>query len=59
MSRVTSKPRAKLSLQKRVELFGRMTRRIDQLPPIKPTAAGEGRGWTRDDLYADRLNKRK
>lgn len=34
-----------------------MTKRIDKLPPVKPTALGEDRGWTREDLYDDRLER--
>jgi len=57
MFTVSSKPRPKLSLRKRLALFDEMTKRIDQLPPVKPAAPGEGRGWTREDLYADRLDR--
>ncbi|MBI1910338.1 MAG: hypothetical protein HYS22_09255 [Deltaproteobacteria bacterium] len=34
-----------------------MTRRIDQLPPIKLLEAGKGRGWTREDLCPERLDR--
>lgn len=50
-------PRPKLSLQKRLALFDQMTKRIEQLPPIKPAEAGEPRGWTREDLYAERVER--
>jgi bifunctional DNA-binding transcriptional regulator/antitoxin component of YhaV-PrlF toxin-antitoxin module len=49
--------RSKLPLQKRLALFDQMTKRIDKLPPVKPLAPDEGRGWTREDLYADRLKR--
>jgi hypothetical protein len=57
MSKVTSKPRRRLSPRKRLALFDEMTKRVDNLPPVKPAAAGKGRGWTREDLYADRLDQ--
>lgn len=57
MSRVTSKRRHRLSPRKRLALFGQMMERIDQLPPAKPVAPSEGRGWTREDLYAERLER--
>lgn len=57
MSRVTSKRRRRLSPRKRLALFGQMMERIDQLPPVKPAALGEPRGWTREDLYDDRLKE--
>lgn len=34
-----------------------MMKRIDQLPPVKPAAPSEPRGWTREDLYAERLER--
>lgn len=57
MARIRSKPRRSLSLRKRLALFDEMTKRIDQLPPVKALAPGESRGWTREDLYADRLER--
>ncbi|MBI4483521.1 MAG: AbrB/MazE/SpoVT family DNA-binding domain-containing protein [Acidobacteria bacterium] len=52
-----SSSQPKLSMERRLVLFDRMTKRIEKLPPVKPAAPGEGRGWTRDDLYADRMEK--
>lgn len=57
MSKVTSKPRRRLSPRKRLALFDEMTERVDKLPPVKPAAAGGGCGWTRESLYGDRLNR--
>ncbi len=46
-----------LSLEKRLALFDKMTRRLDRLPPTKPAPAGAKRGWRREDLYAERLER--
>lgn len=49
--------RPKLSLQKRLALFDQMTKRIERLPPVKPAEPAEPRGWTREELYAERLER--
>lgn len=49
--------RPKLSLQKRLALFDQMTKRIERLPPVKPAEPTEPRGWTREELYAERLEQ--
>ena len=54
---MTSKPRRRLSLRKRLALFELMSKRIDQLPSIKPAVPGEGGDWTREEFYADRLER--
>lgn len=43
------------TLEKRLRLFDQMRKRIDRLPPAKRAARAKGRGWTREDLYAERL----
>ena len=35
----------------------RVVERIGAEHPVKPRASDEGRGWTRDDLYDDRLSR--
>jgi AbrB family looped-hinge helix DNA binding protein len=46
-----------LSLEKRLALFDKMTQRLERLPPPKPAPAGAKRGWRREDLYAERLER--
>lgn len=49
--------RSELPVEKRLEIFDRMMKRVDRLPPIAPAPPGKGRGWTREELYSDRLDR--
>ncbi len=49
--------RPKVDLQKRLALFDQMTERIERLPPVKAAAPDSGRGWRREELYAERLDR--
>lgn len=49
--------RSGLPVEKRLALFVRMMKRIDHLPALPPAPRGEGRGWTREELYAERLER--
>lgn len=46
-----------LSVEKRLALFDRMMKRIDRLPAPCTVPSGKGRGWTREELYAERLER--
>jgi len=48
---------SRLSIEKRLALFDQMTKHLERLPPVKPAPARAGRGWRREDLYADRLER--
>ena len=52
-----SRPRPRLTLEKRLALFDKMTVRVDRIPAVKPAPAGAKRGWRREDLYAGRLER--
>ncbi|TAK00998.1 AbrB/MazE/SpoVT family DNA-binding domain-containing protein [bacterium] len=49
--------RSSLPVEKRLAHFVRMMKRIDRLPALPPVPHGEGRGWTREELYAERLER--
>lgn len=49
--------RADLPVEKRLAIFDRMMKRIDRLPPIAPAGSSDGRGWTREELYSERLDR--
>lgn len=49
--------RSGLPVEKRLALFVRMMKRIDRLPAPPPEPRGKGRGWTREELYAERLER--
>lgn len=51
----SARVRSGLPVEKRLALFRRMMKRIDDLPA--PAPRGKGRGWTREELYAERLDR--
>lgn len=52
-----ARERSDLPVEKRLALFVRMMKRIDHLPAPPPAPRGKGRGWTREELYAERLER--
>lgn len=52
-----ARPRPRLSLEKRLALFDKMSARINRFPAVEPAPAGAKRGWRREDLYAGRLKR--
>ena len=49
--------RSGLPVEKRLAHFARMMKRIDRLPAPPSARRGEGRGWTREEIYAERLER--
>ena len=43
--------------QAAVDDLQRFLERVDAEHPAEPRASGEGRGWTRDELYDGRLSR--